>query len=236
MAILNVEDDAPARFLRSRILERAGFSVREARNAREALALGLSKPPKLLLLDVALPDDNGFSVCERFKSVHPQVPVVMITSVYQSSASRRDGYMAGADEYLLTPVEPERLLETVSRYLAPAPNRDLAPPPTVLTDDSGTIVSSNWAAARLLNLTPRGAQERSLLMFFAEGRDRVALHMRRAAEGRIERFVARVRPRDGKPFPIRVDVSAAPLERGASLEWVIEPEDRPEPRGGGSDS
>ena len=223
MPILNVDDDAPTRFLRSRILERAGFEVREAATAEQALEYGLSQESlDLVLLDVALPDGDGFSICERFKTAHPNTPVVLITTVYQNSASRREGFQSGADEYLLAPIEPDRLVDVVSRFMSPTHAAVNTPPATVITDDRGTILTANAAAARFLNLTPRGARDRSLLVFFDDDRTRVATRMDRAVEGRIEQFTSRIRPRDRKPFEVQVDISAAPFERGGSLEWVLE--------------
>ncbi|MGB2715633.1 MAG: response regulator [Vicinamibacterales bacterium] len=223
MPILNVDDFAPSRFLRSRILERAGYEVREAETAEQAIAVCQSSaPPNLVLLDVALPDGDGFTVCERVKSVSSQIPIVMITTVYLSSQARREGFMAGADEYLLDPVEPERLVSVVARFLDPTRANSTTPPPSVITDATGLIVSANAAAGRLLNLSARGMRDRSLLAFFAPGRDRIALHMRRALEGQIVQESATIRPRDRKPFSVRVDISAAPFERGGALEWIFE--------------
>jgi CheY-like chemotaxis protein len=97
--ILNVDDNGPSRYLRSRILERADFDVREADSAADALASALSVRPDLVLLDVALPDGDGFTVCERLKQTYPDIPVVMITSVYHQAQARREGFQAGADAY-----------------------------------------------------------------------------------------------------------------------------------------
>ena len=226
MPILNVDDYAPSRFLRSRILERAGYQVVEADSAAQAVAICESQdPPTLILLDIALPDGDGFSVCERVKAASRNIPVVMITTVYQTSQARREGFLAGADEYLLDPIEPERLVSAVARFLNPSHDAGVSPPPTVITDSTGQIISANAAAGRLLNLSTRGMRDRSLLAFFAPGRDRVAALMRRAIEGQIVQERATVRPRDRKPFTVRVDISAAPFERGGaggSLEWVFE--------------
>src|SRR5918993_2409251 len=224
MPILNVDDDPPTRFLRSRILERAGFEVREAGSVEQALEYALAKPPPdLILLDVALPDGDGFSVCEQIKAAHPEIPVVLITTVYQNSESRRDGFRAGAHEYLLAPIEPERLVDVVSRFLSPTHVVGTKAPATVITDQTGVIISANAAAARLLNLTTRGARERSLLLFFEEQRHQVSMHMERAVAGRIEQFSSRIRPRDRRPFDVQVDISAAEFERGGVLEWALEP-------------
>lgn len=224
MPLLNVDDYAPSRFLRSRILERAGYEVREAENAEQAIASCLSEhPPELILLDVALPDGDGFSVCERVKAVSGQIPVVMITSVYRSAQARRDGFAAGADEYLLEPIDPDRLVASVNRFLDPSRRASATPPATVITDATGQIISANAAAGRLLNLSTRGMKDRSLLAFFSPGRDRVAANMRRAVEGQVVQDTASVRPRDRKPFEVRVDISATPFEAGGTLEWRIEP-------------
>lgn len=224
MSVLNVDDYAPSRFLRSRILERAGYEVREAESAEQAIASCLSgTPPRLVLLDIALPDGDGFTVCERVKSVSGDIPIVMITSVYRTAQARRDGFAAGADEYLLEPIEPERLVASVGRFLDPSRRGAAQSAATIITDATGQIVSANAAAGRLLNLSARGMKDRSLLAFFAPGRDRMAARMRRAVEGQIVQEHASLRPRDRKPFRVRVDISATPFERGGALEWVIDP-------------
>ena len=224
MAVLNVDDYAPSRFLRSRILERAGYEVRESESAEQAIASCLSgTPPQLILLDIALPDGDGFSVCERVKAVSGNIPVVMITSVYRTAQARRDGFAAGADEYLLEPIDAERLVASIGRFLDPGRQGDDAPAATVITDSSGQIVSANAAAGRLLNLSARGMKDRSLLAFFAPGRERMATQMRKAVEGQIIQEDATIRPRDRRPFRVRVDVSATPFERGGALEWRLEP-------------
>src|SRR5262245_40105172 len=112
--ILNVEDNPSARFLRTRILERAGYSVSEADTV--ASALGPMRTASLLLLDVNLPDGDGISVCERVKVLRPELPVVMVTSVFRTAQARRDAFAAGADAYLLEPIEPARLVETVEGF------------------------------------------------------------------------------------------------------------------------
>jgi PAS domain S-box-containing protein len=176
-----------------------------------------------VLLDIALPDGDGFTVCERVKSASAEIPILMITSVYRSAQARRDGFAAGADEYLLEPINPERLLASVGRFLDPTRTGATSAPATIITDSNGQIVSANAAAARLLNLSTRGMKDRSLLAFFAPFRDRMAAQMRRALEGQIVQEDATIRPRDRKPFNVRVDISSTSFERGGALEWLIEP-------------
>ena len=224
MPILNVDDHPASRFLRSRMLEQAGFTVREAGSGQEALTACQSEPPpELILLDVALPDMDGFSVCEALKAQHPTLPIVMLTSVYQSSQNRRDGFQVGADAYLLDPVEPNRLVHVIKQFLAPDRDASRIVPPTIITDEAGYVVSANAAAARLLNLSTRGLRDRSFLAFFDGGRDRLDALRRQARAGGIADAITGLRPRDRKPFTARIEVSAADFERGGSLEWTIEP-------------
>jgi DNA-binding response OmpR family regulator len=148
---------------------------------------------------------------------------VMITSVYRSAQARREGFAAGADEYLLEPIDPDHLVASVRRFLDPSRRTDVPPPATIITDGVGQILSANAAAGRLLNLSTRGMTDRSLLAFFAAGRDRVSAHMRRALQGQIVQEQATIRPRDRKPFDVRIDISATSFEQGGELEWHIEP-------------
>src|SRR6202012_3888184 len=66
-SILNVDDYAPGRYARTRILQQAGFEVREAGSGTEALRL-LATKPDIVLLDINLPDVDGFEVCRRIKA------------------------------------------------------------------------------------------------------------------------------------------------------------------------
>ena len=66
--ILNVDDNDGARYAKSRILSRAGFVVIEAANGTEALERARDSLPDLVLLDVKLPDINGFEVCRQIKA------------------------------------------------------------------------------------------------------------------------------------------------------------------------
>ena len=88
MPILNVVDHAPTRYLRSRILEAAGFEVREAESAEQALSSGLSAtPPDLVLLDVGLPDGDGFTVCQQLKTAHPNIDPSRATTIVERRRS-----------------------------------------------------------------------------------------------------------------------------------------------------
>jgi len=222
--ILNVEDNPSARFLRTRILERAGYTVSEADTAARALAQ--MRTASLLLLDVNLPDGDGISVCERVKVLRPELPVVMVTSVFRTAQARRDAFAAGADAYLLEPIDSERLLETVEGFLSGrvkvASLEDT--PGWIVTDAKGQIADLSPAAAKLLNLSARGAIGRSLLPFFVENRPALIAEVQRAADGVIIDRRTTLQPRDRKPLVVHIDVSTMPNagEGRSQLRWIIE--------------
>jgi CheY-like chemotaxis protein len=100
------------------VLAGAGFDVRETATGRDALRLARTAPD-LIVLDIALTDIDGFEVCRRLKSdaATRNIPILHKTSVYRDPEHRRQGLAAGAEEYLVDPVEPAVLIETVRRYL-----------------------------------------------------------------------------------------------------------------------
>lgn len=227
MSILNVEDHAPARFFRSRVLERAGYTVREADSAQQAIEAFEQLAPRLVLLDGLLPDGDGFALCERIKAIRPDVPVVIVTSGHTEDP-RRERIASGADAFVVEPVAPEQLIEVVQRFVgADRAASDATPPATVRTDFAGLILSMNAEASRLLNISSRGRGVRSILPFFQTERTRIANGMPAAVGGQALLIDALVRPRQRKPVPVRLDLSVVPDEQ--MLQWVLETADRMEP-------
>ena len=217
MPILNVEDYGPARFVRTRVLEQAGFTVHEAETVAEARRRMAEEPPHLVLLDLRLPDGTGFDFCEHVKEERPSLPVVMITSTYTTSDARRDAFRVGADAFLLEPVSADMLLREVRRFTTPTRERP-QPPPLVVTDTTGAIVRLNGAASRLLNVSQRAAKGRRILPFFAELRLQVLDDVRKARGGMIVQRAVTIRPRERKPFVAWLDLSA----EGDELHWLFE--------------
>ena len=82
--LLNVDDQDVPRYVKTRDLQAAGFDVVEARNGAEALRLVDSERPPAVLLDVQLPDIDGFDVAQRITG-HPDSPAVILVSSRDSS-------------------------------------------------------------------------------------------------------------------------------------------------------
>jgi CheY-like chemotaxis protein len=223
--ILNVEDDSPARFLKSRILERAGFEVVEAVTAADAIRTANEDALRLVLLDLRLPDGDGFTVCEQIKATRPTLPVVMITSTYATAQGRHDGLACGADAYLIEPVPAERLVQVIKRFLEPG-HQVADSEAWIVTDDRGVMVEISGPGHRLLNLSARGALGRNLPAFFAGERHQVFGDMARALDGHVTRRDAQLRPRDRRPFTISYEICREPSNGAAAmprLRWTLEP-------------
>ena len=225
--VLNVEDHAPARFLRTRILQRAGFGVDEVDNAAQALER--ASTASLMLLDIRLPDGDGFSVCEKVKAAHPNLPVVMVTSVYRTAQARRDAFAVGADAFLLEPVEPDRLIRMVEGFVSGRLRTGVerTEPAWIMTDSAGRMLDLSEGSAKMLNMSRRGAIGRSLPTFFIEDRPKLMSELLRAAEGVIINREGTLQPRDRRPMRVHLDVSAYASAPGVGmqLKWDLEREE-----------
>jgi PAS domain S-box-containing protein len=118
LTILNVDDNTTNRYVVTRTLRNAGFRVVEAGSGREALESAADRPT-LILLDVNLPDINGFEVCRILKAdpLLCTIPVVHLTASFASSENKVIGLEGGADGYLVRPVEPPELIATIHSIL-----------------------------------------------------------------------------------------------------------------------
>jgi two-component system cell cycle sensor histidine kinase/response regulator CckA len=116
--VLVVDDVADARGLISAVLELDGYEVVEAATGTEALQR-VEDEPDLVILDVHLPDIDGFEVCRRIKS-NPRtatMPIVQISAIFSRTEHRVRGLTGGADAYLTKPFEPDLLVATVNALM-----------------------------------------------------------------------------------------------------------------------
>ena len=111
--ILVIEDEPDlVRGLRD-ALEFEGFEVLSSGLGREGVRILRDRAPDLVLLDLMLPDANGFSVCEEIRSTHPLVPVIMLTARSQETDKIR-GLDAGADDYVTKPFSVGELVARIN--------------------------------------------------------------------------------------------------------------------------
>jgi len=117
-SILNVDDYGPGRYARTRILQRAGFTVLEAATGADAIEIARTKSPDLILLDVNLPDINGFEVCRMIRqNPRGNATILHISASNIQPHHQVSGLEGGADSYLVEPIEPEVLIATVKAFL-----------------------------------------------------------------------------------------------------------------------
>ena len=119
VSILVCDDTDAKRYVISSWLRRAGYQVVEAATGGEALDLVAGGSLDLAVLDVHLPDMNGFEVCRAIKQ-GPRtaaMPVLHISAIAVDPEQRSAGLDYGADAYLVDPIEPLELLSTVRALL-----------------------------------------------------------------------------------------------------------------------
>jgi PAS domain S-box-containing protein len=119
-AVLNVDDNEIGRYTKTKILQQAGFAVIEASNGIEALSIVREQRPQLVLLDLQLPDMNGFEICRRIRSdpATARTPVLHITATARSfEDAEATSVESGGDILLTQPIEPQELVTVVRTLL-----------------------------------------------------------------------------------------------------------------------
>jgi DNA-binding response OmpR family regulator len=133
ISVLVIEDEADIRQLLRTMLEREGFSVTEAMLGRDGVRLFHQKQPNLVILDVGMPDLDGWQVLERIRDMS-DVPVLMLTAL-STERDKVRGLNAGADDYLTKPFSRVELLAR----LQAVGRRQISKGEPVTTFDDGTL-------------------------------------------------------------------------------------------------
>jgi CheY-like chemotaxis protein len=117
--ILLVEDNEANRDMLCRRLERSGFAVLAAADGRQGVEAAHSEKPDLILMDMSLPEIDGWEAARRIKA-DPQtaaLPIIALTA-HALAGDRERALAAGCDDYDTKPIEFKRLLEKIQRLLA----------------------------------------------------------------------------------------------------------------------
>ncbi len=110
--ILIVEDDKSICHFVGQALEYNGYEVVIAETARQAKAIFLSQPPVLVLLDLGLPDEDGMTLLETMKTLHPEIPVIVVSARIWEEEKVKALDM-GADDYVVKPFGMSELMARV---------------------------------------------------------------------------------------------------------------------------
>lgn len=118
--VVVIADDTPTVLQLARLsLTAAGFAVHEATTGREALALAARHDPDCVILDVMMPDTDGFAVCRALRADRAGVgcTIVMLTAT-ASPESKAVAFLAGADDYIVKPFSPRELVGRIRSAMA----------------------------------------------------------------------------------------------------------------------
>jgi two-component system OmpR family response regulator len=169
-SILVVEDEDPIRELVTTALRFTGFTVESVGSGREALAEARNSPFDLIVLDVNLPDLDGFEICRKLRQDGNLVPVVFLTA-RDDPADLRAGFTGGGDDYVTKPFSLEELVLRIEAVLRrsssqEAVNQRLTSGDLVLDEDAFRV----WRGDTEIPLSPT---EFRLLRYLMQNRNRV---------------------------------------------------------------
>ncbi len=171
--VLVVDDDLEIRALLKEYLSKAGYDVYTAQNGQEMKAKLSVQYPDLILLDVMLPGEDGFTLCKYVRQ-DSSVPIIMLTAV-SDETDQIIGLELGADDYIAKPFSPRQLLARIRALL----RRTQQLQETTLTKPKA-IRFSQWRldpSTQRLNHLVTGQEveitsaDFSLLMFFIENQN-----------------------------------------------------------------
>jgi DNA-binding NarL/FixJ family response regulator len=113
-SVLVADSDGEAREALARLLESAGYQVRQAEAGDEAVTMARENPPAVAILEIPLPVLSGYEVCRALKSEYgPGLPVLFLSGERTESYDRVAGLLVGADDYLVKPYAADELLARV---------------------------------------------------------------------------------------------------------------------------
>jgi putative two-component system response regulator len=117
-AVMVVDDDPESLQLMEKALGRGGYEVRSFSGGRIALAAAVERPPDLILLDIKMPEMNGYEVCERLKlsARLAQIPVIFVSGLC-STEEKLQGFRLGGVDYVSKPFQSEEVQARVESHL-----------------------------------------------------------------------------------------------------------------------
>lgn len=167
--ILVVDDEPAIRELLSTSLRFEGFGVRAVANGAQTISAVLEQEPDLILLDVMLPDMNGFSVTKRLRSAGYTAPIIFLTAKDDTS-DKVEGLNVGGDDYVTKPFSLEEIIARIKAVLRRTVHDDepaqLQAGPISLNQDTHEVTVSGTP----VELSPT---EFRLLLYLMQNENRV---------------------------------------------------------------
>ena len=152
MKLLLAEDDIDFGNILSQYLSMSGFEVTLARNGREAWDMFHAAAPDICVLDIMMPEMDGFTLAEKLRTHNPGIPFIFLTA----KSLREDmikGLKLGADDYITKPFDPEMLLLRINNILRRVYS---------VAEDEYTLSGTTLRYNALELLTPAGKEKLTL--------------------------------------------------------------------------
>src|SRR5690554_6514712 len=157
--ILIVDDDPTLIEMLTFVLTRGGYETAAAADGNRAIEILRTTPIDLVVLDVMLPDTDGYEICRRIRALPGigQLPILMLSARTQVP-HRLTGFESGADDYVPKPADPKEILARVRALLVRAGRAKAAPPVIAFVGVKGGVGATTTSvnvALSLLSAHPR---------------------------------------------------------------------------------
>ena len=169
--ILIIEDDEAIRAALKHDFEFEGFEVRTAKDGARGYELAAKRGFDLIILDILLPEMDGYSVCRRLKEKGVHTPIIMLTAARTEEMDKVLGLELGADDYVTKPVGSRELMARVKAVLRRA--QDQASPPERFQFGDVAVDFKKHEVSRKGKIIPLTPIEFRLVCFLIKNRDRV---------------------------------------------------------------
>ncbi|MBZ0263195.1 response regulator [bacterium] len=152
MIILIVDDNEDNLYQLQVLLGASGYEVISAKNGRDALTLARKQPPDLIISDIFMPEMDGFTLCKEWQkdSKLHTIPFIFYTATYTDDRDREFALSLGAVRFIVKPEEPEKFLQTITKFLQQIESSDLSPVDTPQMGDTGFMEKYNATLVRKL--------------------------------------------------------------------------------------
>ncbi len=168
--VLIADDDSNISELIKVYFEKDGFETVTARNGREAVELFKSEAPSIVILDVMMPEMDGWQVCREIRRVS-NIPIIMLTAKGETF-DKVLGLELGADDYMVKPFDPKELIARVKAVLRRSETKEVSTEKELVFPNL-TINLTNYELKINGNITEVPPKELELLYFLASNPNRV---------------------------------------------------------------
>ncbi len=168
--VLIADDDSNISELIKVYFEKDGFETVTARNGKEAVELFKSEAPSIVILDVMMPEMDGWQVCREIRRVS-NIPIIMLTAKGETF-DKVLGLELGADDYMVKPFDPKELIARVKAVLRRSETKETSTEKELVFPNL-TINLTNYELKINGNITEVPPKELELLYFLASNPNRV---------------------------------------------------------------